>query len=432
MQGPALLSGGRVVGYGGVVCKGVSAFLSRVEGEVWKCNREGTTGSTDSVNIAPLVHRFVLRVLLEVIWGVDLVHSFSASLSSSSSPEKEEKDVDVDAALDAAAAAICADLRSTTKNAWSYSLSPWYGWVMNSRFVSILRRLRHNNKNPHKENQLQPGTGLSFLLTETRKFLFSHSEKLTSSQQPSIVGNWLNVPEDDTNRMPLPDMWAEGFNLVIAGPGSTSAALTAILFMLGTEEGQVWQERIRGEMDAASSLKGSGGGGALSIPPSLNAIIKETLRLYPPFPTGFPRTITAGAENIFSPPLPTPLPIGTTVSANIYVLGRSKNLWGDDAELWSPNRWLVGTSPGIEDKDKDYSPQKRKELESKFVAFSKGSRGCVGKDLAMLVLSKAVIGVLGRWRLRSLGELTGKSFLEVQYEDCWVCFEEVGGPRNVE
>lgn len=37
---------------------------------------------------------------------------------------------------------------------------------------------------------------------------------------------------------------------------------------------------------------------------------------------------------------------------------------------------------------------KRQKLEEKFVVFSKGPRGCVGKEIAMLMLEKAVAGVL--------------------------------------
>ena len=39
----------------------------------------------------------------------------------------------------------------------------------------------------------------------------------------------------------------------------------------------------------------------------------------------------------------------------------------------------------------------KQKLEEKFVAFSKGPRSCIGREIAMLMLEKAVVGVLEKW-----------------------------------
>ena len=108
-----------------------------------------------------------------------------------------------------------------------------------------------------------------------------------------------------------------------------------------------------------------------------------------------------------------PLPVGSLVSANTYVLGRSKEIWGVDADKWKPERWL-----------RDENGSKR--LEDKFVVFSKGPRGCIGKEMAMLVMEKTVAGVLEKWDLTAKGSLRGASFLEMQYMECEIAFIEVG------
>jgi benzoate 4-monooxygenase len=90
------------------------------------------------------------------------------------------------------------------------------------------------------------------------------------------------------------------------------------------------------------------------------AVIKETMRLHSPFPTAFPRVIAAGGETAI-PDLAAPLPVGSLVAASTYVLGRSKEIWGDDADMWKLERW-PGDEKGI------------KRLEDKFVAISKGPR----------------------------------------------------------
>jgi benzoate 4-monooxygenase len=163
-------------------------------------------------------------------------------------------------------------------------------------------------------------------------------------------------------------------------------------------------------------IAGGGAGPALtlsSIPPVLLAAIKETLRLDTPFPTAFPRTITAGAESAI-PDLPAPLPVGTIVSAHTYILSQSKALWGADAEIWKPERWL----------DAKTEAEKR-EMEKKFVPFSKGARDCVGKEIALLVVAKAVVAVLKAWDVKAVGRPKGKSLLEMLYEECVISFTDV-------
>ncbi|OCK75068.1 hypothetical protein K432DRAFT_409329 [Lepidopterella palustris CBS 459.81] len=63
---------------------------------------------------------------------------------------------------------------------------------------------------------------------------------------------------------------------------------------------------------------------------ALNAAIKESLRLHPPFPSSFSRTVALGVENAIPGFQPGP-PIGTKVSVNLYVLALSTEIWGKDA-----------------------------------------------------------------------------------------------------
>lgn len=110
---------------------------------------------------------------------------------------------------------------------------------------------------------------------------------------------------------------------------------------------------------------------------SLNAVIKESLRVSPPFPSSFPRDIAPGAENAI-PGLPAPLPLGTTVQANVYVIGHSREFWGDDADEWKPSRWFEGEG---------------KRLEDGYFIFGRGHRACVGRGISYMALSKIVYAV---------------------------------------
>jgi cytochrome P450 len=236
--------------------------------------------------------------------------------------------------------------------------------------------------------------------------------------------------------MKAAELWTESFNLTLAGPGSTAAALTSVLFCLGLPNGRLWQEKIRLE---ASETATDSALSSLSIPPLLLAVLKETLRLHVSFPTAFPRTITPGAENAI-PNLPAPLPVGTAVSANTYVLGRSRDIWGDDADAWRPERWLgkkEGNSALAKDADSEsvsgsqigklrHEVEEERTLEDSFVAFGKGSRGCVGRELALLICARAVLAVLNKWEISSTATgLKGNAWLEMQYSECWLGFKKI-------
>ena len=368
--GPAL-SGAKIASYEPTVSEHVDVLLSRIELEA----KKDTT-----VNIANLVHRYTLDAILEVLYGPIVC-------------PKPYTDAPT-------ASGILAAFRLASKMAWGVSLLPWIGRLMSTGFViDFMRKPRYDSKGRLID--------MPALAADSRELIFAHPEQVLQSQQSSVVKNWLEVPANDTKKMNPSEIWSEAFNLTLAGPGSTAAALTSILFCLGTPEGQVWQEKIRVESDGIHGVPAPSA--PSSIPPIMFAVIKETLRLHAPFPTAFPRTVMPGAE-VAIPNLPAPLPVGTMISAHTYVLGRSKKVWGEDAEAWVPGRWLDGGN-------------EKREMEEKFVVFSKGPRGCVGRELAMLLLAKAVLGVLERWEWKSVGNLSGNGFLEMQYEDCSIAFK---------
>ncbi|MCJ1433390.1 hypothetical protein MMC27_002750 [Xylographa pallens] len=373
--GPALTMA-KIATYEPVIAKTVSLFLSKLAA----IQAAAKAGSI--INIAPIIHCFTFDTLVEVIYGESL----------SSQPYTSIKGADN----------LVEAFKGISKFAWATAMVPWLSWLMSTRpMVALTRR-------PTKDTEGN-FVGLTAFVNRTRDILLAHPEKTLDSSQPSIAKNYLQVPKDDSKHMLPDEMWRECFNLTFAGPGSTAAALTTILYQLGTEHGSPWQARIRAESSSNPPLPNS--------PSVLTAVIKETMRLNAPFSTAFPRNITHGAENAI-PDLPAPLPVGTLISANTYILGHSKAISGDDAEDWKPERWLV--------------PERdRKELEDKFVVFSKGSRGCIGKEISLMMISEAIVAVLGAWKIEATGKLKGKAFLEMQYSECGVSLTKVNSNSAV-
>ncbi|MCJ1358920.1 MAG: hypothetical protein MMC33_008920 [Icmadophila ericetorum] len=354
----------KVVRYETVISKNVSVLLGRLI--ELKCSAQDES----TINIAETLNRFTFDTLTEIVYGDSMCPQPYSDLPQADGVMKAFKELG--------------------KFAWGGSLLPWFGKLMSTPFiVSLIRRPTLDSAGNF--------TGIAALAAKSREIIMTRPEKALESSQGSILKNFLEVPEDDSKHMPPDQIFRECFNLMVAGPGSTAAGLISVLYQLAVEDGHQWQDSIRSDVNEDGSIPTSS--------PILTAVIKETLRLYAPFPTAFPRVITAGAESAI-PGISAPLPLGTTVEANSYILGHSKEIWGGDAEIWKPQRWL-GTS--IE----------RKELEDKFVVFSKGARSCIGKEIAWLEIAKATIAVLQEWKIDAKeGALKGDNFLEMQYKEC--------------
>ncbi|XP_050664769.1 uncharacterized protein LOC126965293 isoform X2 [Leptidea sinapis] len=106
----------------------------------------------------------------------------------------------------------------------------------------------------------------------------------------------------------------------------------------------------------------------LSMMPYCEAVINETMRLYPAAPGVMryaDRDVKLDSCTIIK---------GTNVALDFWSMGRSEKEWGQDALEFKPERWLPPNPP-----------------RSTPVAFSLGKRACIGKKYAIPVLKTILI-----------------------------------------
>ena len=77
------------------------------------------------------------------------------------------------------------------------------------------------------------------------------------------------------------------------------------------------------------------------------------------------------------------LPAGTDVGYAAWGLHRSKAVYGDDANIYRPGRW-------IDTKDEDKLAEMKRSAD---LVFSYGKSGCLGKPVAFMELNKALTEV---------------------------------------
>ncbi|KAI9370220.1 cytochrome P450 [Aspergillus egyptiacus] len=170
------------------------------------------------------------------------------------------------------------------------------------------------------------------------------------------------------------------FSNIIAGSDSTAVVLRTIWYNLLAHPATL--DRLREELRSASSSSSTTKSNTLHIPhwkevcdlPYLDACINEGVRLHPPFCLPLERVVPKGGVmvgNAF-------LPEGTVVGMSPYVVNRDKVVFGEDAEAWNPERWMVA------------SEEKRKVMEGSIMTFGAGRRICLGRHISILEMKKIV------------------------------------------
>ncbi|EPQ55977.1 cytochrome P450 [Gloeophyllum trabeum ATCC 11539] len=210
-----------------------------------------------------------------------------------------------------------------------------------------------------------------------------------------------NNKASSKERLADEEVIAQLTTLMFAAMDTTSTAVSRILHLLA--QYPELQEKLRKELSEAqadSDLTYD----ELDRLPYLDAICRETSRYYCTVPT----VGRAAAEDAVLP-LSSPItdvngkemreifvPKGTRITVAIMAANRSKEIWGEDAEEWKPQRWLA---PLPESVSQAHLPG----VYSNMMTFLGGSRACIGFKFAELEI-KVILAVLLRAFRFSLSE----------------------------
>lgn len=202
-----------------------------------------------------------------------------------------------------------------------------------------------------------------------------------------------NVKAVGDDRMQDPEILGHMSAFLVAGHETTTSAICRILHQLALHPSV--QVKLREEVCAARREHGDLDFNTLMTLPFLDAVCRETLRLFPPVPQ-LSRTTR---EDVILPlqwPIKTAdgkeeikeifLKKNTNVIISIIGMNRSKRIWGEDAEEWKPERWMQSTSVT---ETKIQTPG----IYSSTLTFLGGARSCIGFKFAEIEI-KLIISVL--------------------------------------
>ena len=185
------------------------------------------------------------------------------------------------------------------------------------------------------------------------------------------------------------ELESETLTQITAGSDSTASALRVTLHFICTSP--TIQERLLAEVQSARDV------GMLSRPvikdaearrlPYLQACIKEGLRIYPPVTGLMAKMVPEGGARIEVNGVEKFAPTGTQVGWNSWGMMHDTAVFGEDAEIFRPERWLQ-----INSSDEEKQRVVRM-TETVSLCFGYGRFGCLGRGVATMELNKAVLEV---------------------------------------
>ncbi|KAI0373129.1 cytochrome P450 [Pilatotrama ljubarskyi] len=204
----------------------------------------------------------------------------------------------------------------------------------------------------------------------------------------------MNASEED--RLQDEEVIAQVSTLVLAAMDTTSNALSRILHQLSLHpevQEKLREELVRARDDGTGKLRDLDYDEVMELP-YLDAVCRETLRRFPPV-SALVRVARKDGVLPLSAPVPAldgtmldsiPVKKGTLIFTDIRASNCNKELWGEDAYEWNPERWMKPLPRALEE-------ARIPGVYSHLMTFIGGGRACIGFKFSQLEM-KVVLAML--------------------------------------
>ncbi|KAL4788212.1 cytochrome P450 [Aspergillus varians] len=235
-----------------------------------------------------------------------------------------------------------------------------------------------------KEKKVKAGT-VDHTLDKYVQLKQTHPEMVTDVQ----IVNWLMLS-------------------ILAGGDTSSSTMRAAVYYLAKDP--YTYRKLVSELTSAS----------LALPaqwkdirdlPYLDAVIRESMRVNPGIAMVFERVAPPGGYTL---PDGRYIPAGTKVGINPAVTNRDYGVFGEDADVFRPDRWLQRDGESAE----GYQERHKRMHDTCDFVFGGGSRICMGRYLAMLEIKKLIATLYSTFDLRLVN-----SDHEWKYRNAWFVYQ---------
>jgi cytochrome P450 len=241
---------------------------------------------------------------------------------------------------------------------------------------------------PGKKMQVKESS--EFLRNFARKVIEQRREKLQRAESPDIKD--ITTVALESEAFQSDELADHAVLFLTVGHKSTSAAFEWTMFELGKRPEM--QRRLRTDLNntlGSASLGTVELGSRVLETPYLIAVCSEVIRCYP-----FTPLATKIAE-IDTSLLGEHIPKGNAVLFSAEALNHDQELWGPDAHLFNPDRWMAAGMANSGGASSKYA----------MLSFSAGPWGCIGEYMARAELAYLVAAVVQRFEIDLVHPETG-------------------------
>ncbi|KAJ7158842.1 cytochrome P450 [Mycena filopes] len=206
-----------------------------------------------------------------------------------------------------------------------------------------------------------------------------------------------NDNASSTDRLSEIEILGQLNTLVFAATDTTSSALSRTLHILAQYPDV--QEKLRQEIRSVQKDGVDPSYDKLVSMEYLDAVCRETLRLYPPV-SFLQRVARKDAILTTSAPITTvdgsvvteiPIPAETNIMVSILASNRNPAVWGADALEWKPERWLSPLPQSVADA---HIPG----IYANLMTFNGGGRACIGFKFSQLEMKVVLCLLVERFK----------------------------------
>ncbi|GAB7338673.1 hypothetical protein MBLNU457_5399t3 [Dothideomycetes sp. NU457] len=208
------------------------------------------------------------------------------------------------------------------------------------------------------------------------------ARKDRGSERKDMLAKLFAVQKEKPDALSISDVTSTAASNVFAGSDTTAISTRAIVYYL--LKNPHCMKKLVQEIDDFRRQ------GKLSDPvkleeadamPYLQAVMYEALRLHPAVGMSLPRVVPAEGATVNG----VYLPAKTVIGANPWVIHRNKQVYGEDVEVFRPERWMV---------------EEKGDLHRFFFAFGSGARTCIGRNISWMEMSKLIPTLLLHYDMR--------------------------------